>query len=97
MALQRAQPVPILIITSEGDERISANVARGLYERAKSSTRRLKVFGKDVSHGAAARKHPDEYAALLIGFLDTALAEKAASATAHQPLTRPTAKEDYPR
>ena len=44
-----------------------------------------------------AAKHPDEYAALLIGFLDTALAEKAASATAHQPLTRPTAKEDYPR
>ena len=96
-ALQRAQPVPTLIIASEGDERMSASVARALYEEAKSSTRRLKVFGKDVSHGAAARKHPDEYAALLIGFLDTALAEKAASATAHQPLTRPTAKEDYPR
>jgi alpha-beta hydrolase superfamily lysophospholipase len=74
-ALRQAVPVPLLIIASEGDQRIPPQVARSLYEEAKAPLKMLKVFGADVPHGAAARLHPHEYNAVLQGFLDKALAE----------------------
>jgi uncharacterized protein len=68
------QPVPLLMIASEGDRRMRPEVARELFQEAKSSIKKIEVFGKDVPHGAAARVYSKEYAALLVGFLDQALA-----------------------
>jgi pimeloyl-ACP methyl ester carboxylesterase len=76
-ALRRAQPVPLLIIASEGDRRISPQVARSLYNESSSPMKRIEVFGKDVGHGAAARLHPEAYDTLLVNFLDDALKEKS--------------------
>lgn len=72
-ALQRMQPVPLLIICSQGDRRIRPEVARSLYQESRSPMKKLEVFGTDVGHGAAARLHPEAYATLLVSFLDTAL------------------------
>ena len=72
-ALQHMQPVPLLIISSRGDRRISPEVARSLYQESRSPMKKLEIFGKDVGHGAAARLHPEAYATLLVNFLDTAL------------------------
>jgi pimeloyl-ACP methyl ester carboxylesterase len=78
-ALQRIQPVPILIVASEGDYRIGAGVAQTLYAEARSPVKKLEVFGKDVTHGAAARIHPQAYSSLLLNFLDKALSESASA------------------
>jgi pimeloyl-ACP methyl ester carboxylesterase len=72
-AILRVQPVPLLIIGSEGDRRIPSEVARSLYQESKSKMKKLEVFGKDVGHGAAARLHPEAYASLLLNFLASAL------------------------
>ena len=96
-ALQRIQPVPLLIIASKGDARISPSVASSLYQESHAQIRKLKVFGKDVTHGSAARRHPDAYAALLIGFLDTALGGRVAAEEGEPAFTKSTASEDYPR
>jgi pimeloyl-ACP methyl ester carboxylesterase len=72
-AMRRAQPVPLLIISSEGDRRIHPDVARSLYQESRSTAKKLEIFGADVGHGAAARLHPNAYAILLVNFLDTAL------------------------
>ena len=69
-ALARSQPVPLLVLSSEGDARIGVSVAREIYAGARSPVKRLKVFGRDVPHGAAARLHPAEYAQVLLDFLD---------------------------
>lgn len=76
-ALQRVQPVPILIIASEGDFRMGPGVAQTLYAEARSPMKKLEVFGKEVTHGAAARIHPQAYSILLLSFLDKALGESA--------------------
>ncbi len=76
-ALQRVQPVPILIITSEGDIRIRPGVAESLYAEARSPVKKLEVFGKDVPHGAAARIHPNAYTKLILDFLDKTLGGNA--------------------
>ena len=78
-ALLRIQPVPILIIASEGDFRIGPGVARALYAEARSPTKKLEVFGKEVTHGAAARIHLKAYSNLLLSFLDKALSENASA------------------
>ncbi len=97
-ALQRSLPVPILIIASEGDARIRPDVARSLYQEARSRVRKLKIFGKEVTHGSAARRHPDAYAELFISFLDTALGAKSGAGESGPTLTtKTTAAEDYPR
>jgi len=72
-ALQRIQPVPLLIISSQGDRRIRPEVAGSLYQESRSPMKKLEIFGKDVGHGAAARLYPEAYATLLVNFLDTAL------------------------
>jgi pimeloyl-ACP methyl ester carboxylesterase len=72
-AIQKIEQVPILIIASEGDQRMGPGIARELYGLSPSPFKKLKIFGKEVGHGAAARLHPDEYHALLKGFLDQAL------------------------
>jgi uncharacterized protein len=72
-ALRRMKPVPLLIIASEGDERIKPSVARALYSSANSGVKELRIFGRDVTHGAAARIHPEEYSNLLLAFLDRAI------------------------
>jgi pimeloyl-ACP methyl ester carboxylesterase len=69
-AISRIQPVPLLVMASEGDRRMRPEVARELFGEARSPVKRIEVFGKDVGHGAAARLHPHEYSALLVGFLD---------------------------
>lgn len=73
IALKEAQPVPLLIIGSDGDERIPARVARSLCEESAAPLKRLKIFGPDVPHGASARLHPEEYWAVLQSFLSEAL------------------------
>jgi pimeloyl-ACP methyl ester carboxylesterase len=75
LALRHVRPVPLLIIASEGDRRIPAAVARSLYEESTSGYKRLKIFGPEVPHGAAARLHPQEYSGILKEFLEGALAE----------------------
>ena len=67
------KPVPLLIIASEGDKRISPDNARALYSEANSESKELHMFGKDVSHGAAARLHPEEYEEVLLRFLNRAM------------------------
>ena len=76
LAVQKIQPVPLLIIGSEGDVRIKPQVARTLYGAAASPDRFLKMFGKEVRHGAAARLRPEEYSRVMVEFLDRALAER---------------------
>ncbi len=75
-ALQKIQPVPLLIISSEGDRRIPPTVARVLYNESKSPTKKLEIFGRDVTHGAAASLHPEAYSKLLLSFLDGAIGVK---------------------
>jgi alpha-beta hydrolase superfamily lysophospholipase len=94
-ALQRVQPVPLLIIASEGDRRIRPSVARDLYARARSPVKKLAMFPADVGHGAAARVHPGRYAEVLVGFLDSALG--FAGAGAPGPLSTPSAAAGSPR
>lgn len=72
-SMARVQPVPLLVLASEGDQRMRPEVARQLFQESPSPAKRIEVFGKDVGHGAAARLYPNEYAATLIGFLDQAL------------------------
>jgi len=69
-ALRRMKPIPLLIIASEGDERIRPDDARTLYSAANSKSKELHMFGTDVPHGAAARLHPGEYNDLLLEFLN---------------------------
>jgi pimeloyl-ACP methyl ester carboxylesterase len=73
IAMARVQPVPLLVIASQGDRRMRPEVARQLVEESRSPVKKLEVFGEDAGHGAAARLHPIEYGALLVGFLDSAL------------------------
>jgi pimeloyl-ACP methyl ester carboxylesterase len=82
-ALMRVQPVPLLIISSEGDRRIPAKVARSLYQLSRARVKKLEIFGPEVGHGAAARLHPEAYATVLVNFLDSALGY--ASSGASQP------------
>jgi pimeloyl-ACP methyl ester carboxylesterase len=79
-AMRRAQPVPLLIISSEGDRRIRPDVARSLYQESRSTMKKLEIFGADVGHGAAARLHPNAYAILLVNFLDRALGNPSVGA-----------------
>jgi pimeloyl-ACP methyl ester carboxylesterase len=72
-ALQRVQPVPLLIIASEGDARIGPAVAKTLYAESASPLKKIKIFGKEVTHGAAARIHPAAYNSLVSDFLVNAL------------------------
>jgi pimeloyl-ACP methyl ester carboxylesterase len=84
-ALRKVEAVPVLIISSEGDRRIGPEVARMLFNESCSPVKKLEIFGKDVSHGAAARLHPDAYARVLLDFLNTAMTFKAPSAAAGCP------------
>jgi len=72
-AMARVQPVPLLMISSQGDRRMRAEVARQLFEESRSPVKKIEVFGQDAGHGAAARLHPEQYAAVMISFLDKAL------------------------
>ena len=96
-ALQRAKPVPLLLITSRGDERIHPEVARALYSESRASIKRIEVFGKDVPHGAAARLHPAEYTAALRRFLEEALGEAARPVSHQPPATSSNGTESSPR
>jgi pimeloyl-ACP methyl ester carboxylesterase len=96
-ALQRAQPVPLLLIASLGDERIRSQVAQVLYNESRAPIKRIEIFGTDVPHGAAARLHPAEYSAILRSFLEDALGE-AAKPVANQPSAiRPSEIESSPQ
>ena len=72
-AMTRVQPVPLLMISSQGDRRMRPEVARQLFEESRSPVKKIEIFGQDAGHGAAARLHPDQYAALIVGFLDKTL------------------------
>ena len=65
--------MPILIVASEGDKQIGPAIARTLYKESRAPIKKLKIFGEDVTHGAAARIHPEAYSALLLDFLESAL------------------------
>jgi alpha-beta hydrolase superfamily lysophospholipase len=75
-AIARTQPVPLLIIASQGDERIGADAARALYNASRSPSKKLQVFGPEVTHAAAARMYPEAYGKLSKEFL-TQVAEGA--------------------
>jgi pimeloyl-ACP methyl ester carboxylesterase len=70
-ALQKVQPVPLLLIASEGDSRIGPQLTRNLYRHSRSPAKRIEVFGPEVPHGAAARIYPQKYSALLVDFLES--------------------------
>ena len=72
-AMSRVQPVPLLMIASQGDRRMRPEVARQLFEESHSAVKKIEIFGQDAGHGAAARLHPEQYAALMVGFLNKAL------------------------
>jgi fermentation-respiration switch protein FrsA (DUF1100 family) len=72
--LQKVEPVPILFISSEGDELIGARAARELYQESRSSGKQIEVFGREVPHGAAGRIYPERYGTLVRDFLETSLA-----------------------
>jgi pimeloyl-ACP methyl ester carboxylesterase len=72
-ALERADTVPLLLIASDGDQRIGADVSRRLFERSKSVVKEIHVFGQEVPHGAGARIHPAEYDSVVASFLARAL------------------------
>lgn len=93
-AIRRMQPVPLLVIASEGDERMGTDAARAVYEQSPASVKKLELFGRDVPHGAAARVHPDEYVARLQAFLDQALKRSDAppSGAESQPSATPPLK-----
>ncbi len=76
-AITRIAPVPLLLITSEGDERIGSQVARDLYRESRAPVKKLEVFGKEVPHGAAARLCLDRYTALLLSFLESTSADRS--------------------
>jgi pimeloyl-ACP methyl ester carboxylesterase len=77
-AIARIQPVPLLIIASEGDIRMGTVAARTLHDETKSRLKILKIYGKDVGHGASARIYPGPYSALILQFLDIALGPTSA-------------------
>jgi pimeloyl-ACP methyl ester carboxylesterase len=77
-ALARIQPVPLLIIASEGDNRMGTVAARALHDEARSHLKILKVYGNEVGHGAAARLYPGQYSSLILQFLEVALGPTAA-------------------
>ena len=72
-AMARVQPVPLLMIASQGDRRMRPEVARQLFEESRSPVKKIEIFGQDAGHGAAARLHPEQYAALMVEFLEKAL------------------------
>ena len=72
-AMTRLQPVPLLMISSQGDRRMRPEVARQLFEESRSPVKKIEIFGQDAGHGASARLHPEQYAALIVGFLDKVL------------------------
>lgn len=74
-AMARVQPVPLLMIASQGDRRMRPEVARQLFEESHAAVKKIEIFGQDAGHGAAARLHPERYGNLLVGFLDKALAQ----------------------
>jgi pimeloyl-ACP methyl ester carboxylesterase len=79
-ALQRALPVPTLLIGSEGDKRIPSGIVRWLYDESRAPLKKLKLFGKEIPHGAAVRMHSEEYSAILLNFLNAALGQAAVTA-----------------
>jgi pimeloyl-ACP methyl ester carboxylesterase len=97
-AIQKIEPVPLLIIASEGDERMGPGVAQELYSLSRSPMKQLKVFGKDVTHGAAARLHPEQYNALLTEFLEGALGGEPGGVKGDiQAAKEPSASEGFPK
>lgn len=79
--LRRIPKVPLLVIASEGDVRMGTEAARILYGESESPAKKLRIFGRDVTHGAAARLHPEEYARVVNAFLAEALAAQDEAAT----------------
>lgn len=94
-AIQRLQPVPLLIIASEGDNRMRPQVARELYNESPSTLKRIQVFGKDVPHGAAARLHPDQYVAAVRSFLSEAFADSGGEQDDRQRTTSTSAEGGF--
>jgi pimeloyl-ACP methyl ester carboxylesterase len=75
-AVRMLEPVPLLVIASEGDQRMGTKGARVLYAESKAPLKKLELFGEDVPHGAAARIHPEAYTKTLLSFLARALPQE---------------------
>jgi pimeloyl-ACP methyl ester carboxylesterase len=80
-ALRRAEPVPVLLIASEGDRRMGTEPARALYAESQARVKKLEIFGADVPHGAAARMYPQAYDTVVLAFLEQALQGTESPAT----------------
>jgi pimeloyl-ACP methyl ester carboxylesterase len=96
-AIRHMEPVPTLIIASEGDVRMGPGVARELFEACRAPVKKLEIFGKDVPHGAADRLHPEDYSKLLKEFLEKALGPQAPEHIVPQTATSPTASTSSQR
>jgi pimeloyl-ACP methyl ester carboxylesterase len=79
-AIRQLEPVPLLVIASEGDQRMGTTGARALYAESRAPLKKLKLFGEDVPHGASARTHPEAYSDTLLSFLARALPQEGRSA-----------------
>ncbi len=96
-AIRHMEPVPTLIIASEGDTRMGPGPAEEVFEACRAPVKKLKIFGKDVPHAASARLHPEAYQKLLEGFLTEALGSEPGGAVSPQISTSPSASEDLRR
>jgi pimeloyl-ACP methyl ester carboxylesterase len=96
-AMGRCQPVPLLVIASEGDVRMGAATARELLGESRSPVKQLKVFGRDVGHGSAARIHPEAYAALLLQFAEGSLRAPVSIADSDEAIIGSSAAAGSPR
>ncbi len=96
-AIVRANPVPLLIIVSEGDVRMGTADARALRDESKSTLKVLKVYGKEVGHGSAGRIYPEPYGSLLVGFMNGALGPSRDQAAKEAAFTASSAGEGFPR
>ncbi len=95
-AIQKIEPVPLLIIASEGDQRMGPGVAQELYDLSKSPLKKLEIFGRDVPHGAAARLHPEQYTSLVKNFLERAIGQESGRGSPPG-ATEPSAAADFPK
>ncbi len=96
-AIIRANPVPLMIIVSEGDVRMGTADARALRDESKSALKLLKVYGKEVGHGSAGRIYPEPYGSLLVGFMNGALGSTMGQEGKGAAFTASSAGEGFPR
>ncbi|NWG14197.1 MAG: hypothetical protein HXY20_11750 [Acidobacteria bacterium] len=96
-AMVRAKPVPLMIITSEGDLRMGTAGARALRDESRARLKVLKVYGMEVGHGSAGRIYPEPYGSLLVGFLNGAVGSTIGRGENGGVFTASSEREGFPK